>query len=235
VVDVPAVDSNDLKRWLAEAARHLDTGDERKTLDEACRLAVAVVAGCRSAAISEARRRKPGTVLAASDGVARELRAVQDELGEGPCAVSIWDERVVWCEDFETEERWPLFAAEALSRGIRGAVAIQLYTHGGVLGVLSLYSAHPGAFDEVTRDVAQIFAAHAAVVLTGARKTTQLSHGLITRQRIGEATGLLAERHGLTTGEAFSMLVRISQDHNTRLRDLADAFITAEDEGRHRE
>lgn len=222
-----------LAKWFAAAARELGAIDgTQDILDEVCELSVAVVAGCRAAGVTEGRNNQPGEVLAWSDEVVRELHAAQYKFGDGPGFDAIWHERVVWVDDLATERRWPRFAGEAVARGFRSLVAIQLYTHDHTLGVLSLYSDASGTFDEVTRDVAQIFASHAAISLRRARQHADLSRGLTTRQRIGQATGILAERHGLRTDDAFRMLVRASQSHNVKLRDLADRLVTAEDETR---
>lgn len=227
------VEHSGLPRALANAAGGLEgSSGVRETLDDACRLAVAVVAGCRSAGISEGKRGEAGIVLAASDDVARELRALQHELDGGPCTEAVWEKRLVWCDDFRDETRWPRFAAAAVEHGMRSSLAIQLFTHDDRLGVLCLYSALPRAFDEVTRDVAQIFAAHIAGALARVDQHAHLARGLTTRQRIGQATGIVAERHGLTTDEAFARLAKTSQDHNIRLRDLADQLVTTEDNAR---
>lgn len=230
-----AIERGDLAQWLADAARDLEAAQgTQATLDQVCELAVAVVAGCRSAKITERHHGHASTLLAASDETAGILYRAQDDLRDGPGMEAIWLDRVVWSEDLAAEQRWPAFAAEAVKQGVRSVVAIQLYTHQDTLGALTLFSDLPGAFDEVTRDVAQVFAAHAAVALAGAREHAELSQGLITRQRIGQATGILAERHGLTTNQAFTMLVKSSQHQNMKLRDLAERLVTAEDDARRR-
>lgn len=232
---MPSVDSGVLAQWLTEAARDLDAAsDEQGTLDQACLSCVAVIDGCTSAAISEGRGSHRPLVLAASDDAAGRLHEAQFAIGEGPCVEAIWHERMVLCDDLRSEPRWPKFAAAALAEGIRSALVIRLYTHRRTLGALSLYADEPGAFEEVTRDVAQIFASHIAFALAGARRNAELSRGLTTRQRIGQATGILAERHGLTTDDAFAMLVRTSQHHNIRIRDLSDQLVTIEDGNRTR-
>ncbi|GAA1309732.1 hypothetical protein GCM10009634_75020 [Saccharothrix xinjiangensis] len=46
-----------------------------------------------------------------------------------------------------------------------------------------------------------------------------------TRDLIGQAKGILMERHKITADEAFAMLVRSSQSANTKLRDVADHLV----------
>jgi AmiR/NasT family two-component response regulator len=45
-----------------------------------------------------------------------------------------------------------------------------------------------------------------------------------TRHAIGEAMGILMERHKLSEADAFNVLRRISQHHNIKLRDIAQRF-----------
>ncbi|MQA01935.1 MAG: ANTAR domain-containing protein [Streptosporangiales bacterium] len=225
-------EEHDLARWFAAAARHLRaTQGTGTTVAEICDLAVAVVAGCTSASVTEAHHDR-GMLLAATDETAKALHNVQYELREGPDLEQIWQERIVWCDDFADERRWPRFAAHAVENGVHSMVAIQLFTQDDTLGSLNLFAAQPGAFDEVTREVAQIFASHAAVALATANEQAQLSEALHTRQRIGQATGILAERHGLTTEQAFTLLAQSSQNHNIKVRDLAKRIVAAEDAAR---
>ena len=54
----------------------------------------------------------------------------------------------------------------------------------------------------------------------------QLQQAVATRDVIGQAKGMLMERHGLDADRAFAVLVRYSRDTNTRLRDVAEALVT---------
>jgi hypothetical protein len=52
-------------------------------------------------------------------------------------------------------------------------------------------------------------------------KVEQLEQGLLTRTVIGQAEGILIERHNDTADGAFSMPVQASQTSNRKLRDIA--------------
>ncbi|MBC9824155.1 ANTAR domain-containing protein [Terrabacter sp. MAHUQ-38] len=71
-------------------------------------------------------------------------------------------------------------------------------------------------------ELATAFAAHAAATIATARKVEQLELAMVTRQEIGQAVGILMERHGLTAESAFTYLRRLSQNGNVKLRDLAE-------------
>lgn len=230
--------SHDLAQWLTDAARHLlATPGGQATLDEVCDQAMAVVADCRWAGVCEKRTAGDSAgdseILAASEESMRCLHALQYQIGDGPCQSVSSEDGIVWCDDLAEDPRWPRFAAEAIRRGVRSLASIPLYRSSDAVVMLHLHSASPGAFDEVSRDIAQLFAAHAAVAVAGAREQAQLSQALVTRQQIGQLTGMLAERHQLTTDEAFALILRASQDTNTKVRDLAARVIATEDEARH--
>jgi len=52
-------------------------------------------------------------------------------------------------------------------------------------------------------------------------KVEGLEEALVSRDVIGQAKGILMERHKLTGDQAFALLVRASQRTNTRLADIA--------------
>ena len=55
----------------------------------------------------------------------------------------------------------------------------------------------------------------------------QLKHALATRQQIGVATGLLAQRFAITPDRAWSLMVRLSQNGHVKVREIAQAVIDA--------
>jgi hypothetical protein len=52
-----------------------------------------------------------------------------------------------------------------------------------------------------------------------------LKEALARRQQIGVATGLLAQRFGITPDRAWSLLVRLSQNSHVKVRDIAQVLI----------
>ncbi len=104
-------------------------------------------------------------------------------------------------------------------------LSFQLYVEGDNLGALNLYSRHAGAFDDESEHVGLLFAAHAAVAYSAVRRQAGLARSVATRQLIGQAEGMLMERHKLTADEAFAMLVRVSQNGNVKLRDVAEQLV----------
>lgn len=64
-----------------------------------------------------------------------------------------------------------------------------------------------------------------AAVHEAASREADLRQAVESHRRIGQATGILVERHRLSAVEAFNELRRASQDRNVKLRDLAARVI----------
>lgn len=203
---------------FARASDQLDPDD---TLVEVVRAAVQLVPGCDEASISVVLGRRKVTSEAASGDLPRAVDALQEALQQGPCLDAAYQHATVRVSDMATETRWPLFAPAALAEGAAAMLSIQLYVKDDDLGALNLFSRSAGAFTDESEHVGLMFAAHAAVAYSGARREERMNRGLLTQQVIGQAQGILMERYRLTDDRAFALLVRGSQDRNLKLRDLA--------------
>lgn len=222
-------DQLELAAWFAEMGRELlSRSDVADTLHETCRLAVAAIDACQSAGVSQLHRGQRIETPAATTETVEQLHTLQYELNNGPCVDAAWRHHTVRIDDMTRDQRWPRFADKAAKLGVRSMLCFQLFTHKDTLGALNLFSDTPHAFDDHDTDLGLIFASHAAIALAGAQTEADLQSAVSTRQHIGEAVGILAERHDLTTHDAFRMLARASQHHNIRLRDLATRLVDAE-------
>ncbi|MGW5372525.1 GAF and ANTAR domain-containing protein [Streptomyces sp. NPDC004009] len=210
---------------MARLARDLLEQDSvQATLDSISAAAVDLVEGCESAGILAVRKGRAVTLSATND-VVRECDRVQGKLGEGPCfdlARRKSGDRVYRIPDMNAPQPgWEAFAAAARELGVCSMTGVLLYTDQEDFGALNLYSSRPGAFGEDIETAGWLLASHAAVALASARTIDQLEHGLQSRHAIGEAMGILRERHRLSEEDAFQVLRRISQEHNVKLRDVA--------------
>lgn len=211
-------------------------GDVARVMDEAV-----TVQETLSAIITAARDTIPGgdhvsisvihhdrrieTVTATGDA-ARRIDEVQYELGEGPCLDALEHKRPLEVEDLRDESRWPRFAKAAAAMGIHSRMAFLLYTSDENLGALNIYSESCEAFDSEAQQIGQLFATHAALAYGQARTQGQLTDAMATRQRIGQAIGIVMERHGIDEDRAFQFLVRVSTTGNIKLRDVAAELVT---------
>ncbi|TQJ90923.1 GAF and ANTAR domain-containing protein [Streptomyces sp. SLBN-31] len=215
---------------MAVLARDLLAQDSvQGTLDEIAASAVKLVDGCDAAGILAVRKGRAVTVSACGEMV-EEADRLQGELGEGPCfdlARHAGGERVYRIADMtQPQPTWPKFAAAAHELGFGSMTGVLLYTLDEDFGALNLYARSPGAFTEEFETASWLLASHAAVALADARTIDQLQHAMETRHAIGEAMGILMERHRLSESDAFDVLRRLSQHHNIKLRDIAQRVRT---------
>jgi GAF domain-containing protein len=221
----PHSDPEQLAMALAGMARDLLTQETvQQTLDRIVEHAVSLVDGCEFAGILTVESGKPRT-LAATHEAARESDRLQVEVGEGPCLDSaLLDKRVFRIDDLAAEERWPRYVPKARELGIGSAMGFLLYTRDRNLGALNVYGSRPDAFTQHSEHVGWLLASHAAVAFASARSDAQLQEAVASRQEIGEALGIVMERHKVTEQEAFDLLRRHSQERNVKLRELARAL-----------
>jgi GAF domain-containing protein len=168
------------------------------------------------------RRHRKVAPLAATGPVPRIIDSLQEKHQQGPCLESLWDQVTVRVDDYETETRWPEFAADLVEQtGVRSSLSIQLYTNESELGTLNLYSDETAAFTSEGEDTAIAIATHAAIALASARRGDQLQSALASRDVIAQAKGILMERFKVTSVAAFTMMTKLSQESNTPLYEVA--------------
>ena len=73
--------------------------------------------------------------------------------------------------------------------------------------------------------IARILARHVSVALLTARHEESLALAVDARKLVGQAMGILMERHNIDSDAAFAVLRRYSQDTNIKLRDVAQQVI----------
>jgi hypothetical protein len=217
--DALAVQFSDLARVLQQQ------NDPQLLLGDVVQAAVRLIPGCDEGSISVVLGRRTVTSEAASGELPQIVDALQAETGQGPCLDAAYKHITVRVADMNTETRWPLFAERASEVGAAGMLSIQLYVEGDDIGALNLYSRTAGALTDESEHIGLLFAAHAATAYMGARDRSGLMATVTTRNLIGQAQGILMERHHVTADQAFAMLSKVSQDNNKKLRDIADRLV----------
>ena len=86
---------------------------------------------------------------------------------------------------------------------------------------MSLYAEDPSAFDDHHEQITTLLATLAALALADAQRADQLHTALRNRDVIGQAKGILMERHRITAEVAFSYLSQASQAVNLKLTAVA--------------
>lgn len=212
-----------LAQLFGELAAELNSQtDVTETLRQVVQLAVDTVPGCDFAGISWARTGEQIETPASTDALVNACDAVQYEYDEGPCVDSAVNGGPRVISDMGDEPRWPRFAARSYELGMRSLMSCELSSPRSVMGALNLYSTSVGAFDdEQVQQIALLYANHASIALANRVLESDLKAAVDTRGLIGQAIGILVERHRVTPQQAFELLVRGSQRLHVKLRELA--------------
>ncbi|MHA0288951.1 GAF and ANTAR domain-containing protein [Mycobacterium sp. C3-094] len=163
--------------------------------------------------------------VAGTSELPHELDRLQMKHSEGPCLEAALEETIVRSDDFAAEPRWPRYSAAAAELGVRSGLSFKLYTSSQTAGALNLFAVAPNAFDAADENIGAVLAAHAAAAILASRHHEQLQSALSTRDRIGQAKGIIMERYNVDDVAAFDMLRRLSQDSNVKLTDIAQRVI----------
>jgi GAF domain-containing protein len=224
-VGVPVTEL-ELAQMFAEMASTIDSQPSvAEALEQTVGLAVDAVQTADLAGVSWCLRGKPIETPYATDPIVAQLDTAQYELGEGPAVDAEADGVPVLIADTRSDTRWPRFSERAAELGIRSVLSCQLSSPRRMLGALNLYSREAEAFDAYCIEAAQIYASHASIVLASRTLETDLRAAIDTRGTIGQAMGILIERHKVDPRRAFDMLVKGSQRSHRKLRDLADYVV----------
>lgn len=220
------MDRSEFNRQLADAAREMSSESTTQgTLERAVRMATEMVARCDAAGISLVHGETIETPVATSEDL-RKVDELQYRIKEGPCFDALRDTETVTSADLASDPRWPEWGARIAGElGFRSTLSFCLFTGGGSLGALSLYSRQPNGFTDDDVVDGHALAAHVAVAFAAAEHADQLTTGLASRALIGQATGILMERFSLDAHTAFGVLVRVSQRTNVRVRHLATHLV----------
>ena len=168
-------------------------------------------------------------LLASSSERMRLLEVFELQRDEGPCPDCFrTGEPVVVGDLEEASERWPTFAAEAITVGFRAVHALPMRVRSSTIGALNLFRNHAGELSGPDLRAARALADVATLSILQHRRhsdsevlATQLQHALNTRVVIEQAKGVLAERTKVDMEEAFTLLRRYARSHNLRLNQVA--------------
>src|SRR4051794_16070955 len=219
-------DRPDLASALAEAARTIGAGrDLASTLDTIVHVARDSLPEIDEVGVTIVHADGTVETKAATGQPVHDLDALQYEYGEGPCLHAIGAEPVVLVEHAGQERRWPRFMPRAVAAGVRAQLGLRLFVDGDTLGALSLYSMSSDTLGEDTVQVAELFAAHAAVALGRVRREETLTNALSSRKLVGQALGIVMERHSLGEERALEHLTRAAEEAGVTLLDAARELV----------
>ena len=203
-------------------------GSEGPTLERIVSLAVETIDGCDYCGVSLRDHTGKITTPASTDPLVVRADELQYRLEEGPCLDVFWALDTAFIDNLTLDTRWPRWIQHAARLGIGSVLSVRLDAPAGQAHAsLNLYAEKPYAFDPTDLAIASIYARHAGTALDAARTQDQMSSAIRSRQLIGVAQGILMQRFGLTLDSSFEVLRRYSQDHNVKLRTIAENLVRA--------
>jgi GAF domain-containing protein len=158
-----------------------------------------------------------------------QLDALQQRTGRGPCIDASRKQVSIHIDDLSVDHRWPEFASAASKLGIRAMLCVPLWVDDRRLGSLSLYARSAEAFDDFAKRFADLYATHGALALLEAQRADQLQRAIASRDVIGQAKGVLMERHRITAEQAFALLKGASQRLNRKVAEVAELLASTGD------
>jgi len=213
--------NHDLAVRMAELARTLALRKVDDVLADVTATAQELIPGVDVAGVLLVGKANSFETLAPTSDLMFKLDELQMRYGEGPCVEAALDEIVVRTDDFRNEPRFPNYALEVVKLGVLSALSFKLYTADRTAGALNLFGYEPNLWDSEAETIGMVLAGHAAAAILASREGDQLQSALSTRDRIGQAKGIIMERFKIDDVRAFGMLRQLSQDTNTKLIEVA--------------
>lgn len=223
---MPTSSDQRLAMRMADLARNLaapQTVDA--VLREVTTAAVELIPGVDTAGILLLKKGGKFESLAGIDGVPHQLDQVQHRLQQGPCVDAALHDDIVRIDDFRRETPWPAYAAAAQELGVLSGLSFRLYTQRQTAGALNLFGFEPTEWDSQRQTTGAVLAAQAVAALMSTLESEQLRSAVSSRDRIGQAKGIIMERFDVDDVAAFGLLRRLSQESNTPLVDIAQHVI----------
>lgn len=206
------------------AALTVDESQVEETAESVVQVALGTI-GCDYAGLTIFGRGGALRSIAPSDPLVEKADNLQHELHEGPCVAAAEDRSTYVSHDLGRDPRWPTWGPLAAGLGLGSLLATRLCAGDRVLGALNLYDAPGRDFTAEDRDMAEVFAVHAATALIAVQEREHLRAGMDARTLIGQAQGILMERFDIDADHAFAVLRRYSQARNLKLRAVAEDVV----------
>jgi transcriptional regulator with GAF, ATPase, and Fis domain len=196
--------------------------DMGRALDELTATAVQYVPAAQYAGITVVDGRGRLDTKSAIGRHPALLDGIEQGHQQGPCLEAVRHQETVRVDDLNTEARWPHYQRDALAQTpIRSVLSYRLAASNRTLGALTFYAESPNAFDSESETLGFVYAIHAALAWNALRRDSEFRDALASRDIIGQAKGMLMERHQINADKAFNLLRELSQESNTPVAELS--------------
>lgn len=172
-------------------------------------------------------------VVASTSENGELVETMQRGAEAGPCHDCFATGRIVADEAIAASPpEWAAFRDAALALGLQSVVAIPMRFRDTTIGVLSLYRNAPGRPStgdlraaQSLADVATVGILHERILRESTAVREQLQRALNSRVVIEQAKGVLAQIHGVSTDEAFTLLRGYARANQLNLHDVAARLV----------
>lgn len=164
-------------------------------------------------------------IVGTSSAAVQQADELQLAYGEGPCLSATRTAETCLIVDTRADRRWPTWGPRAAELGWSSVLSLPLLAADRSLGALNLYATAAHSFQEVDIQVAQIFAAHASIALAYRLDEEQLRARVHLRHVVGQAQGILMERHHVPAEQALAALQRQADEQQRELYSVAQEII----------
>jgi transcriptional regulator with GAF, ATPase, and Fis domain len=172
-------------------------------------------------------------VIASTSEASNLVEIMQVDAQAGPCMEAFTTGETVHVPDLDsTPERWPEFRDEAHRQGFHAVFALPLRLRQEIIGTLNLLRSEPGDMDAVDLRAARALADVATIGILHERSLRdnnivqiQLQHALDSRIVIEQAKGFIANRHSVSTDNAFHLIRNYARTNSLRLSDVAQQLV----------
>lgn len=149
-----------------------------------------------------------------------EVDILMADCGEGPPFTAIEASPVV-APALGSDPRWPTFGPRASGRGVTGAISVGIEL-GHEPCAMTFWFSGDGSVDDTVELHALLIASLLGAAAPFATEASNLHRALRSRDVIGQAKGILMERHRVTEDGAFEMLVDASSRSGRKLISIAE-------------
>lgn len=150
-----------------------------------------------------------------------EVYIAMADCGGGPPFAAVEQHTAVVATSLATDRRWPCFGPKAAARGVGGVVSLGVEL-GHESCAMSFWFARGSDIDDAVELHTLLIGSLLGAAAPFATEASNLYRALRSRDVIGQAKGILMERHRVSEDGAFDMLVDASSRTGHKLVNIAE-------------
>ncbi len=174
--------------------------------------------------------------VAATNGMAAQLEAAQEEAGEGPCVEAFVMDRLVMTPDVRTDPRWPALHRLPALADVGAVLGVPTRLRSEPIGSFNVYSSEPHVWDD--SEIAAVSAFNELLEVRLAAATwsrnhervsalsEQLQTALDQRVPIERGIGYIMGRYNATATQAFQLMRGCARRRRIKVADIATDLLS---------